>query len=227
MAADHPPGQRRWPAGAHLGDRPLHRFRQRHAGHARAPGGRPLQRDLAEGSETRRARRRCQPDRAAGGPLVRRGAGVVPPGGSARPGRGPAASGSELQQREPGDVAGYRVGSVDVADRDRHPVRRPRSTAGGETVPARRRGPHPAGALPTGGELFRRRVEGPFERIVRFGTDTTSYHFEVTSKDGTNFVYGRACPFRVSNGQDPGSCLRRYPKGWTIPSTSSAGTSNR
>ena len=88
---------------------------------------------------------------------------------------------------------------------------------GGETYLLDGEALTPAGALPTGGELFRRRVEGPFERIVRLGTDTTSYHFEITSKDGTKFVYGRACPFRVTNGQDPGSCLRRYPKGLDDP----------
>ncbi|WP_437523831.1 SpvB/TcaC N-terminal domain-containing protein [Sorangium sp. So ce726] len=51
--------------------------------------------------------------------------------------------------------------------------------------------------------LFRRRVEGRFDRIVRHGTGAASYFWEVTDKDGTTVVYGRDANARLDD-PEPG-----------------------
>jgi len=47
-----------------------------------------------------------------------------------------------------------------------------------------------AGPTNDGGVLFRRRAEGPFERIVRYGTKPSDFVFVITAKNGTKYTYG-------------------------------------
>jgi RHS repeat-associated protein len=55
-----------------------------------------------------------------------------------------------------------------------------------------------AGPDPVSGE-FRRRVEGRFDRIQRFGADPTSYSWLVTDKDGTRYTFGASAAARLSD----------------------------
>ncbi|WP_437732812.1 SpvB/TcaC N-terminal domain-containing protein [Sorangium sp. So ce1335] len=48
-------------------------------------------------------------------------------------------------------------------------------------------------------QAYRQRVEGRFARILRHGTGPDSYHWEVTDKDGTTYVYGRSASARLDD----------------------------
>ncbi|WP_433936322.1 SpvB/TcaC N-terminal domain-containing protein [Sorangium cellulosum] len=48
-------------------------------------------------------------------------------------------------------------------------------------------------------QVYRQRVEGRFARILRHGTGPDSYHWEVTDKDGTTYVYGRSATARLDD----------------------------
>lgn len=53
---------------------------------------------------------------------------------------------------------------------------------------------------------FRRRIEGNFEKIERFGTDPSNYTWIVTGKDGTKYYYGGVTGLEVSAVlQQPGT----------------------
>ncbi len=58
---------------------------------------------------------------------------------------------------------------------------------GAELTPVAHRG---APVARTAEKVFHTRVEGAFDRIVRHGTDPTSYTWEVTDKAGTHWFYG-------------------------------------
>lgn len=77
---------------------------------------------------------------------------------------------------------------------------------GAQLVPAS----EPATCLDaSAGRRYRARVERDFRHVVRCGTDTTTYWFEVTDKGGTLFVYGK----------DPNARLTSYiPRVTTTPS---------
>ena len=55
-----------------------------------------------------------------------------------------------------------------------------------------------SGPDPLSGE-FRRRVEGRFDRILRLGSDPTSFSWVVTDKDGTKYVYGESAAARLAD----------------------------
>src|SRR5262249_20393719 len=51
------------------------------------------------------------------------------------------------------------------------------------------------------GNLFRRRVEGPFERIERKGTGPADFSWEVTDKNGIKRTYGAAASARLADAR--------------------------
>lgn len=50
----------------------------------------------------------------------------------------------------------------------------------------------PSGTDADGCTVFKRRVEGPFERVRRCGGGPTAYHWEVTDQDGVVSLYGQS-----------------------------------
>ncbi|XYH97300.1 SpvB/TcaC N-terminal domain-containing protein [Sorangium sp. So ce1128] len=48
-------------------------------------------------------------------------------------------------------------------------------------------------------QVYRQRVEGRFARILRHGIGPDSYHWEVTDKSGTTYVYGRSATARLDD----------------------------
>jgi len=53
------------------------------------------------------------------------------------------------------------------------------------------------------GAMFKRRIEGRFDRIERKGTSATNYYWVVTDKSGTQFVYGQSANARLAALSDP------------------------
>ncbi len=60
------------------------------------------------------------------------------------------------------------------------------------------------------GRVYRRRVASGFDRIVRCGSDVTSYHFEVTRTDGTLLVYGTDASSRLAAAHSRNDLLASY-----------------
>lgn len=56
--------------------------------------------------------------------------------------------------------------------------------------------------------VFVRRVEGSFERIIRKGNEPDNYWWEVTSQDGTRFIYGQSAAARLQDYQAPHNTFR-------------------
>ncbi|WP_437316413.1 SpvB/TcaC N-terminal domain-containing protein [Sorangium sp. So ce385] len=61
-------------------------------------------------------------------------------------------------------------------------------------------------------QAYRQRVEGRFARILRHGTGPDSYHWEVTDKSGTTYVYGRSANARLADPDPdrPSNVFRWY-----------------
>lgn len=59
-----------------------------------------------------------------------------------------------------------------------------------------------------GDRVFVRRVEGSFQRIIRRGDGPANYHWDVTSQDGTRFIYGKHQSARLQDYQSPGNIFR-------------------
>lgn len=67
----------------------------------------------------------------------------------------------------------------------------------------------PANPAPRQAERsFVRRVEGPFERIVRHGSRPDDFWWEVTDKDGVRYQYGRTSQARLASPVAPHSTFR-------------------